>query len=110
MSMVSLPSSPVFDVDRLCRGVWGVLFGEEIECSRQEKALAIKEAAARAGITVEEWEAIEAGHVPESWEQLCRVGEGLGESRTAMAALVIRYAGAWERGRGLPGKVRQMYS
>jgi hypothetical protein len=27
-----------------------------------------------------------------------------------MASLVIRYAGAWEDGHGLPGQVRQIYS
>jgi hypothetical protein len=56
------------------------------------------------------WQAIEDGQAPESWEQLCAVGKGLGEKRVIMASLVIRYAGAWEDGHGLPGQVRRVYS
>ena len=70
----------------------------------------MEKAAERAGISVEEWQAVEAGQVPESWEQLCAVGEGLGEKRVIMASLVILYAGAWEDFHGLPDQVRHMYS
>lgn len=53
---------------------------------------------------------MEAGQVPESWQQLCAVAEALRETRLEMACLVLRYAGAWEDGYGLPGQVRQIYS
>jgi hypothetical protein len=105
----SLASSFFLDPEHFHRGVWGVLFGEEIQFRRQERGLSIENAAEQAGNSVEEWQAIEAGQVPECWEQLCAVGEGLGEERVIMASLVILYAGAWDENHGLPGQVRQMY-
>ena len=111
MSMESSLAYSFFrDPECFRRGVWGVLFGEEIQFRRQERRLSMEEAAERAGISVEEWQAVEAGQVPESWEQLCAVGEGLGEKRVIMASLVILYAGAWEDFHGLPDQVRHMYS
>ena len=111
MSMqCSLASSFLHDPEHFGRGVWGTLFGEEIYLRRQERGLSIEQAAERAGLSSEEWQAIEYGHVPESWDQLCAVAEGLGEKRVIMAYLVIRYAGAWEDGHGLPGQVRHIYS
>lgn len=111
MSMeCSLTSSFLPDSERFRRGLWGVLFGEEIQLRREERGLSVEEAAELAGLSVEDWQAIEEGQVPESWVQLCAVGEGLGEKRVVMASLVIRYAGAWEDGHGLPGQVRRMYS
>jgi len=111
MSMeYSLASSFLQDPERFHRGVWGVLFGEEIQLRRQEQGISIEDAAERAGLSVEQWQEMETGQVPESWQQLCAVAEGLGEKRVEMASLVIRYAGAWEDGYGLPGQVRQIYS
>jgi DNA-binding XRE family transcriptional regulator len=111
MSMAYLLAS-FFLQDPECfhRGVWGALFGEEIQLRREERGLSIEDAAERAGLSVEKWQDMEAGQVPESWQQLCAVAEGLGEKRVVMASLVIRYAGAWEDGHGLPGQVRQIYS
>jgi DNA-binding XRE family transcriptional regulator len=109
-----MESSLVFwffrDPERFHRGVWGMLFGEEIQLRRQERGLSVEDAAERAGLSAADWQAIEDGQAPESWEQLCAVGEGLGEKRVVMASLVIRYAGAWEDGHGLPGQVRRIYS
>src|SRR3954451_19102114 len=97
MSMAySLASSLLQDPERFHRGVWGVLFGEEIQLRRLERGISIEDAAGRAGLSIEEWQDMEAGQVPESWHQLCAVAEGLGETRVEMASLVIRYAGAWE--------------
>ena len=111
MSMAySLSSSFFQDSERFHRGVWGVLFGEEIQLRRQERGISIEDAAERAGFSIEEWQDMEAGQVPESWQQLCAVAEGLRETRVEMASLVIRYAGAWEDGYGLPGRVRKIYS
>jgi DNA-binding XRE family transcriptional regulator len=78
------------------RGVWGALFGEEIQLRREERGISIEDAAERAGLSIENWQDLEAGQVPESWEQLCALAKGLGEKRVVMASLVIRYAGAWE--------------
>ena len=110
MSMECSLASSFQDPDRFCRGVWGVLFGEEIQLRREERGLSVEEAAERAGLSPEVWQAIEAGQVPESWQELCAVAEGLGEKRVVMASLVIRYAGAWEDGHRLPGQIRHMYS
>jgi len=112
MSSNSLLASLFFREDPECfrRGFWGVLFGEELQLQRQKRGLSIENAAERAGNSVEEWQAIEAGQVPESWEQLCAVGEGLGEKKIVMASLVILYAGAWEDSHGLPDQVRHRYS
>jgi hypothetical protein len=112
MSMTISPSLPVFDVDRLCRGVWGALFGQEIQGLRRDKRLSLVKSARRAGMTVAAWEAIEAGQVPQTWEQVCSLAEGLKKSRMVMASLVIRYAGAWNRsaGQDLPGEISRMYS
>ena len=111
MSMAcSLTSSFFQDPERFRRGVWGMLFGEEIQLRREERGLSVEEAAERAGLSAAAWQDIEAGQAPESWEQLCAVAEGLGEKRVVMASLVIRYAGAWEDGHGLPGQVRHIYS
>ena len=106
----SLIPSFFLDPEHFSLGVWGVLFGEEIQFRRQERGFSIEDAAERAGNSVEEWRAIEAGQVPELWEQLCAVGDGLGEERLTMASLVILYAGAWEDFHGLPDQVRHMYS
>ena len=108
--MCSLGTAFFENPERFRRGVWGVLFGEEIELRREERGLSLEEAASRAGLSPEEWEDIEAGQVPESWQQLCALADGLGEKRVVMASLVIRYAGAWEDGHGLPDRVRQIYS
>lgn len=106
----SFTSSFVSDSQRFRRGVWGMLFGEEIRLRREERGLSVEEAASRAGFPTENWKAMEAGQAPESWDQLCAVAEGLGEKRVVMASLVIRYAGAWEDGHRLPGEVRHIYS
>jgi len=112
MSMSCSPSFSASFAQTLCHKVWGALFGEEIEAIREEKGLSVDEAARRAGVTAAAWEAVEAGRAPQSWEQVCALAEGLGESRLEMASLVILHAGAWDRGAGqdLPGEIRRMYS
>ena len=111
MSSASLLAFLFFrDPERFRRGSWGVLFGEEIQFRRQKRGLSIEDAAERSGNSVKEWEAMEAGQVPETWEQLCAFGKGLGEKKLVMASLVILYAGAWEDENSLPSQVRHRYS
>lgn len=107
-----MPSLPAFDVDGICRRLWGALFGQDIQGIREDKHLSVEKAARRAGMTVAAWEAIEAGRVPETWEQICSLAEGLKESRLEMASLVLLYAGAWDEGteQNLPGEISQRYS
>jgi len=108
MSMSFSPSPSAFDVDGLCRKVWAILFGEEIQGIREEKGISLDEAAGRAGMTVAEWEAVEAGRVPRTWEQVCAMAVGLRERRLELASLVVRYSGAW--GDDFPQQISQRYS
>ena len=58
MSMESSLASSFFrDPECFRRGVWSVLFGEDIQFRRQERRLSMEEAAERAGLSVEEWQA-----------------------------------------------------
>lgn len=78
MSMASSLASWFFrDPERFRRGVWGMLFGEEIQLRREERGLSVEDAAERAGLSAADWQAIEDGQAPESWDQVCAVGEGL---------------------------------
>ena len=76
MSMSCSLTTLFHDPERFNRGVWGALFGEEIQLRREERGLSVEQAAQRAGLRSEDWQAIEAGQVPESWEQVCAVGDG----------------------------------
>lgn len=105
------PSRASRFADLLSRWMAGVLFGEQIQAMRQEKGLSIEECAQLAGFTVERWEAIEDGVVPENWQQACAVADGLKVDSLEMASLIVRHAGAWEKaGQNLPEEIRQMYS
>ncbi len=110
MSMVVSTSFPIPDFDRFSRRAWGFLFGQDIQIVREEKGLSLEETARRAGMTVERWDAIEVGRVPETWQQICAMAKGLRKSRFMVASLVILYAAAWEGGPDLPGEIMQRYS
>ena len=111
MSMKSsLASSVLRDSERFRRGFWGMRFGEEIQFQREERGLSVEDAAKRAGLSAADWQAVEDGLAPDSWEQVCAVGKGLGEKRVVMASLVIRYGGAWEDDHGLLRQIRRIYS
>lgn len=103
----SSTSIPTPGFDNLSRTVWGMFFGEEIHYLREQKEVSIEETACRAGMTVEQWEAIETGRVPRTWKQICAMAKGLRESRLMVASLVIRYAAAWKDGPDLPGEIIQ---
>jgi hypothetical protein len=51
---------------RLC----GQIFGDHIRAARIRDGRPLAELAPKAGITVEEWEEIEAGRVPDTWEHV----------------------------------------
>ena len=44
---------------------------------------------------VSEWEAVEAGQVPD-WTKACRMTDALGMDRTGLAALVLFCQEAWD--------------
>jgi DNA-binding XRE family transcriptional regulator len=110
MSMISSPFLPDLFPEDFNRNVWAILFGQDIEGMRKKKGMSVKKAARRAGMTVKQWVAIEAGKVLETQEQVCALAEGLEESQVSMASIVLLYAGAWDKDTGLPRKIRRLYS
>lgn len=79
------------------RRVWSEMFGRFIRSAREKKGRSIEEAARLAGMTVAEWEAVEAGQVPEGWTQLRPMAEALGMSYGEMGMLVLFCQGAWDK-------------
>ena len=94
MRRESLPRSPRSAYQRR---VWGEFFGDLIRSAREVRSLSVEEAARRAGMTASEWEAIEAGRVPRTREQLQAVAAGLDIEWIAMAGLAILCRQAWGR-------------
>ena len=80
----------------LGRMVWAELFGDLVRDARVERGRTVEQAAAASGMEVAQWEAVEAGRVPENWEQACRMAEGIGIDRMAMASLVLLCREAWD--------------
>jgi hypothetical protein len=64
VSASSLRHSPSYR--RLCAQI----FGEHIHAARMRDGRPVAELAPKAGITMEEWEEIEAGRVPDTWEHV----------------------------------------
>ena len=79
------------------RQVWGQFFGNLVRDVRVEKGRTVKEAAGAAGMEVAEWDAVEAGRVPESRELIHRMADGLKIDRMAMASLVLFCHEAWDK-------------
>jgi transcriptional regulator with XRE-family HTH domain len=79
------------------RRVWSEMFGQFIRSAREKKGRSIEEAARLAGMTVAEWEAVEAGEVPGTHEQFGALASGLGMSREELVPLLLFCRGAWIR-------------
>lgn len=79
------------------RKAWGQLFGDLIRGVREHDGLSLEEVAGRSGMTVAEWEAVEAGQVPGTSEQFRAVNDALGKDRGSIACIVYLCAGAWGR-------------
>ena len=79
------------------RQVWGKFFGDLIRSARETRRLSVEEASRAAEMTVEEWEAIEAGAVPRVLGQIHALAAGLGLEFEAMAPVVLFCRGAWEK-------------
>lgn len=77
------------------RRVTAEFFGSLIRSARETRSLSVEEAARRAGMTAREWEAIEAGRVPRTREQLQAVAVGLDIEWIAMAGLAVICRRAW---------------
>lgn len=75
--------------------VWSEFFGGLIRSAREERTLSVEEVARAAGMSASEWEAIEAGAVPRTREQLQAVAAGLAIKWEDFAGLVIFCRQAW---------------
>jgi transcriptional regulator with XRE-family HTH domain len=77
------------------RQAWGHLFGNFLRGAREERGRSVEAAARAAGMEVAAWEAVEAGQVPETWEQVRRMADGLGVDRMGLTPLVLFCHEAW---------------
>jgi hypothetical protein len=77
------------------RKTWGNMFGGMLREARLERGRSVEEAAQAASIEVSEWEAVEAGQVPKTWPEVCRMTDALGVDRVGAAGLVMFCHEAW---------------
>jgi ribosome-binding protein aMBF1 (putative translation factor) len=77
------------------RKVWGHLFGSLLRDAREERGRSVEDVARAAAMEVAEWEAVEAGQVPDNREQIRRIADGLGGDRMWLAPLVLFCHEAW---------------
>lgn len=89
----SVPRSPRAAAFR--RRVWGRIFGDGLREVRVREGRSIEEAAEAAGMEVTEWEAVEAGQVPENWEKARRMADAISADPSWMATLVMFCQEAW---------------
>jgi len=82
---------------RAARLVWGQTFGELIREILVNDGRPLEEIAPLAALTVPEWKDIEAGQIPDTWEQICLMAVALRLGRPWMALLGQLYVGAWEK-------------
>jgi len=90
----SLPRSPRPAYERQ---VWGEFFGDLIRSARDTRSLSVEEASRAAGMAAAEWEAIEAGAVPRTREQLQAVAAGLAIEWHDIFSVAMLCRQAWGR-------------
>lgn len=95
MSSMFSPSLPSSSRAVFRRKVWGQIFGQLIQGAREQEGRSAEEAARLAGMKAWEWEEVEAGQVPKTWEELDALGNGLQASRSWMGSIAILCAEAW---------------
>ena len=71
MSMMSSPSLPARHRTAARPEVCAHLLGKHIRIARTSDGRPVEKLAPSAGMTVEEWESIEAGQAPDTWEYIC---------------------------------------
>jgi hypothetical protein len=74
--------------------VYATILGQYIQFARMQDGRPLEQIAPLAALTVPEWEAIEAGQVPDTWEQMCLIGAALRIGHKLMSKLVTIYVGA----------------
>jgi hypothetical protein len=82
---------------RAARQAWGQTLGEIIRKIRVNDGRPLEEITPLAALMVPEWKDIEAGQIPDTWEQVCLMAVALRLGRSWMALLGKLYAGAWEK-------------
>jgi len=97
MNMLFPPSLPSSRRAVAERQFWGEFFGRLVRTIRVKDSRSLVEIAQTAGMEASQWEAMEAGKVPGTWEETCAMAEALRMNRSGMASLVILCAGAWGR-------------
>ena len=78
------------------RETWGNVFGGLLREARLERGRSVEDAARAAEMEVSEWEAVEAGQVPQGWAAVCRMTDALGVDRVGATALVMFCCEAWD--------------
>lgn len=73
------------------------ILGYHIRSLRLRDGRPLEELAPKAGLTVEEWEAIEAGQRPMAWEQVLLLAMVLHLGRSWMPYLMKLWAKAWPK-------------
>jgi transcriptional regulator with XRE-family HTH domain len=90
-------SLDVNEIATIRHRAWGELFGAGIEEARKTAGLSVEQAAAAAGMESSEWVAVEAGHVPESWEQLRAMADAIDVPHDQIALYTFMCQEAWQR-------------
>jgi transcriptional regulator with XRE-family HTH domain len=84
------------DLDSMRRQVWGRLFGQCVEMTRQAAGRSVAEAADLAGMEASEWSAVEAGFVPDP-AKLHPMADALALRYDRIATMALLCRGAWEQ-------------
>jgi hypothetical protein len=84
------------DLDSMRRQIWGRLFGQCVEMTRQAAGRSIAEAADLAGMEASEWSAVEAGFVPDP-AKLHPMADALALRYDRIATMAVLCRGAWEQ-------------
>ena len=77
------------------RTLWGRMFGRMVQGAREKKSCSVEAAAQLAGMTTAEWEAVEAGQVPETRARLQALAAGLEMDMSHLGLLVLFCREAW---------------
>ena len=95
MSMLFAPLPTTTDNDYF-QGAWRRFFGRFIESGREKAGLSLEQAATLAGISAEEWTAIEAGaSLPATRQQLQSIADALHIEWALMTRIVLLCRQAW---------------
>jgi transcriptional regulator with XRE-family HTH domain len=89
-------SRSINEIATIRRQAWGQLFGAGIAEARRTAGLSVEQAAAAAGMEASEWLAVEAGHVPEGWEQLRAMADAIDVPHDQIALYTFMCQEAWQ--------------